>query len=172
MESQAGRGAPAAWKAERDGPYNPRGRRPEEGAGVTIAALNFTFDPLDPKLLLFEGVWILVSIGLLVAAYKSKSGWMRAGLAGLGLSILGVRLLAVLPSWWLYYADGRLKWGGQGCAKIDLACIKQTAKDSIVVIQNAVVLGGFVVAFLLWQKKFPKQLAAGEDKPEATGGYK
>ena len=34
------------------------------------------------------------------------------------------------------------------------------------------VLGGFVVGFLIWQKKFPKQLAPGEAKPEATGGYK
>jgi hypothetical protein len=35
-----------------------------------------------------------------------------------------------------------------------------------------VVLGAFVVGFLIWQKKFPKQLAPGETKPEATGGYK
>jgi hypothetical protein len=42
----------------------------------------------------------------------------------------------------------------------------------LLVIQNAIALGGFVVAFWLYQKKFPKQLGPGESKPEATGGYK
>jgi hypothetical protein len=134
--------------------------------------LNFTFDPLDPKLLLFELIWFAVAGALLLGAYKSKNGWTRASLAALGLAILGIRLLAVLPSWWLYFADGHMKWGGQGCTKIDFQCIKQAMKDTVVVIENAVVLGGFVVGFLIWQKKFPKQLAPGEAKPEATGGYK
>jgi hypothetical protein len=41
-----------------------------------------------------------------------------------------------------------------------------------VVVENAVGLGAFVVGFLIWQKKFPKQLASGEPKREMTGGYK
>jgi hypothetical protein len=133
---------------------------------------NITFDPLDPKLLIFEVVWFVVAAALLGAAFRSKNGWTRASLATLGLSILGIRLLAVLPSWWLYFADGRLKWGGQGCTAIDLQCIKQAIKDTAVVIENAVMLGAFVLGFILYQKKFPKQLAAGEPKLEATGGYK
>jgi hypothetical protein len=103
---------------------------------------------------------------------KVKSDWVRASLAGLGLSIIGIRLLAVLPSWWLYYADGQLGWGGQGCVELDLDCLKQAAKDTVVVIENAVVLAALVVAFIIWQKKHPKQLAPGEAKLDATGGYK
>lgn len=140
---------------------------------VPIAGINnFTFDPLDPRLLLTELVWIAIAAALLGAAYKAKTEWVRASLAGLGLSILGIRLLAVLPSWWLYFADSHLGWGGQGCAKIDLQCIKQALKDTAVVIENGAVLGAFVVGFAIWQKKFPKQLAPGEPKPETTGGYK
>lgn len=133
--------------------------------------LAITFDPLDPILLLFEGVYFLIAFALLGAAFKTKSEWVKASLAALGLSIIALRTLAVLPSWWLYFADTRLDWGGQGCVAIDLSCIKQAAKDTVVVIENAVVLGAFVVGFMIWQRKFPKQLASGESKPDA-GGYK
>ena len=53
-----------------------------------------------------------------------------------------------------------------------MSCLKQSARDLVVVIENAVGLGAFVVGFLVWQKKFPKQLAPGEPKREMTGGYK
>lgn len=132
-----------------------------------------TIDPLSPILLLFEVVYIGVSVGLLILSGKVKSEWARAAIAGFALMTLSWRLLAVLPSWWLYFADGRLGWGGQGCVSLIggtelLSCAKQTAKDLVVVIENAVVLGGFVVAFLMYQKKNPKQLASGENKPEPT----
>lgn len=134
--------------------------------------MNFTFDPLDPILLLFEGVYLIVGFGLLALGPRLKSEWVGATMSGMGLSILGLRLLAVLPSWWLYFADGKLKWGGQGCVELDTSCLLQSLKDTIVVIENAVVLGAFIVGFLIWQKKHPKQLAPGESKPEATGGYR
>lgn len=140
-------------------------------------------DFTSPIWLLAEGVWIGLSVALLLVAFKSKSEWTRAGLGALGLSIIGFRLLAVVPSWWLYYSEGQMKWGGQGCIQLNLAelfksesasnsCLKQMIKDTIVVIENGAILGAFVVAFLIYQKKFPKQLAPGESKPEATGGYK
>lgn len=152
--------------------------------------MNFTFDPLDPVLLVIHSLWLVVAAGLGMAAYKAKGGWMRAALAGLALAIAGIWFLAILPSWWLYYADGRMGWGGQGCVEfkpIELyrgltdgairsgatwSCLKQSMKDTIVVGQNAVFVGIFVIGFSIWQKKFPKQLAPGEPKPEATGGYK
>jgi len=133
---------------------------------------NITFDPLDPRLFFFELIWFAIAGGLLLGAYRSKNEWMRATLASLALAIIGIRLLAVLPSWWLYFADTKMKWGGQGCATIDLQCVKQTIKDLVVVVENGAVLGAFVVGFLIYQRKFPKQLASGESKPEATGGYK
>jgi len=138
-----------------------------------IAITDLTFpDTANPALLLFEALYIGIAIALLLASYKVKSEWVKATLAAFGLAILGLRLLAVIPSWWLYFSDSHLKMGGQGCTALDMSCLKQAIKDTVVVIENAVVLGGFVVAFLIWQKKFPKQLAPGEAKPEATGGYK
>lgn len=134
--------------------------------------MNITIDPLSPTLLLFEVIYIGVSIGLLAWSAKAKTEWGRAGIAGFAIMMLALRSLAIWPSWWLYYAEGEMGWGGQGCVELDLSCLKQTVKDTIVVIQNGLVLGVFVVAFLVHQKKFPKQLGPGEEKLEATGGYK
>lgn len=127
---------------------------------------------ISPWWLLVEGVYIVASIALLGVAFKARNGWVKASVAALALSTLAWRILAVIPSWWLYYAEGELDWGGQGCVALDMTCLKQTGKDLIVVIQNALALGAFVVAFMIYQKKFPKGLAAGEKKSEATGGYK
>lgn len=127
---------------------------------------------ISPWWLLVELIYIGGSLVLLGVAFRSQNQWAKAGLASFGIAMISWRLLAVIPSWWLYYADGVLKWGGQGCAEVDAQCLKQSAKDIVVVVQNGIVLGGFVIAFLLWQKRFPKQLASGEKKPEATGGYK
>lgn len=152
--------------------------------------MNITFDPLDPVLLVIHGLWLIIGAALLVGAYRSSGGWMRASLAGLGLSVLGIFTLAILPSWWLYFSETKMDWGGQGCIEFIPAelwrgftdgatrsgdtwqCLKQSIKDTVVVVQNAVVVGIFVIGFSIWQRKFPKQLAAGEAKPEATGGYK
>ena len=134
--------------------------------------MNFTFNELSPALLIFEGVYFALSAGLLFASAKFKSEWAKAGVAGFALSMLAWRLLAIIPSWWLYYSEGELGMGGQGCVSLDLSCLKQTVKDTIVVVQNGVVLALFFVAFIIWQKRNPKQLAPGEAKSEATGGYK
>lgn len=139
---------------------------------MTAPSLGLVFNNVSPYWLLLEGIYFLGSLILLGAAYKAKSEWVRASLATLALATLAWHILAVLPSWWLYYADGVLGWGGNGCTKLDAICFKQIAKDLVVVIENSVGLGAFVVGFLVYQKKFPKQLAAGEPKREMTGGYK
>lgn len=133
---------------------------------------NFTIDPLSPAILLFEVIWFAAAGAMFVAAQRTKSEWLKATWSGFALSILGLHILAVIPSWWLYYAEGRLDWGGQGCVALDMSCLQQTIKDTVVVVQNAIALGAFVVAFILYQRKFPKQLAPGEAKADATGGYK
>lgn len=134
--------------------------------------LGLVFNSISPAWLILEVVYIVLAAILMAAAYRAKSEWVKAGLATLGLAILAWHILAILPSWWLYYADGVLGWGGNGCTKLDASCLKQSTRDIIVVGENAVGLGAFVVGFLVWQKKFPKQLASGEPKREMTGGYK
>lgn len=134
--------------------------------------LGLVFNSISPIWLLLEGVYMVGAGIMLAAAYRAKSEWVKAGLATLALATFSWHILAVLPSWWLYYADGVLGWGGNGCTALDASCLKQSVRDIVVVGENAVGLGAFVVAFLVYQKKFPKQLAAGEPKREMTGGYK
>ena len=134
-------------------------------------------DPQDPRLLVLEGVYLAIGAAFLFAAFRSKSEWVRAGLAGFGLSLIAWRLLAVIPSFWLYFADTKLNWGGNGCTSLSksvdaIKCLKQTARDVIVVGELGAGFTAFIIAFARYQKKFPKQLAAGESKPETTGGYK
>ena len=139
---------------------------------MTAPSLALVFNSISPFWLLLEGVYFVGAIVLLVVAYRAKSEWVKASLGVLALAILAWHILAILPSWWLYYADGVLGWGGNGCSKLDAVCFKQIAKDLVVVTENAVGLGAFVVGFLMFQKKFPKQLASGEPKRETTGGYR
>ena len=139
---------------------------------MTAPSLGIVFNSISPVLLLFEGAYILVAFALLGAAFRAKSEWSKASLGALGMAILAWHILAILPSWWLYYADGVLGWGGNGCTKLDMVCLKQVGKDLVIVTENAVGLGAFVVGMLMFQKKFPKQLAPGEPKREMTGGYK
>ena len=139
---------------------------------MTAPSLGLVFNSVSPYWLILEGVYIVAAFALLGAAFRSKSEWTRACLGALGLAILAWHVLAILPSWWLYYADGVLGWGGNGCTKLDMVCLKQAARDIVIVGENAVGLGAFVVGMLMFQKKFPKQLASGEPKREMTGGYK
>ncbi len=139
---------------------------------MSAPSLGLVFNPVSPFWLALELVYFGVALALLGAAFRSKSEWVRAVLGAMGLAILAWHILAILPSWWLYYADGVLGWGGNGCTKLDIVCFKQIGKDIVVVIENAIGLGAFVAGLLIFQKKFPKQLAPGEPKREMTGGYK
>ena len=139
---------------------------------MSAPSLGLVFNSVSPFWLLVEGVYMAGAIALLLAAFRAKSGWVKGGLAALGVAIISWHVLAILPSWWLYYADGVLGWGGNGCTKLDMICFKQVAKDVVTVTENAVGMGALVVAYGIYQKKFPKQLASGEPKRESTGGYK
>lgn len=139
---------------------------------MTAPSLALVFNNVSPYWLLLEAVYFVIAGVLLAVAFRAKSEWVKASLGALALAILAWHILAVLPSWWLYYADGVLGWGGNGCTKLDASCLKQSVRDIIVIGENSVGLGIFIVGLLIWQKKFPKQLAAGEPKREMTGGYK
>ena len=139
---------------------------------MSAPSLGLVFNSVSPFWLLLELVYMAGAVALLLAAFRAKSGWVKGGLASLGVAIIAWHVLAILPSWWLYYADGVLGWGGNGCTKLDMICLKQVGKDVVTVTENAVGMGALVVAYGIYQKKFPKQLASGEPKRESTGGYK
>jgi hypothetical protein len=101
--------------------------------------------------------------------------WVSLSLVTMGIFIAMLIVLAVIPSWWLYFADATLKWTDNftvslGIRKIVLS--KQVIRDLIVVVWYgvAVLAAGLLIG--IYNKRNPKVLASGEGKREATGGYK
>jgi len=83
--------------------------------------------------------------------------------------------MAVIPSWFLYYADGVLKWTYTFRLSLGFRTLTlpmQAVRDVVVVTWYGVVLVAGGLAVRAYNKRNPKVLPTGEDKREATGGYK
>jgi hypothetical protein len=89
--------------------------------------------------------------------------WVQLSLLSLGLFAGMIVVFAIIPSFWLYFADGTLKWTSFWLNKL---------RDVIVTGYYLVVLGAAIAAIVVRNKRHPRILPAGEDKREATGGYK
>jgi hypothetical protein len=89
--------------------------------------------------------------------------WVQLSLVSLGLFALMIVFFGIIPSFWLYFADGTLKWTGFWLNKL---------RDVIVTGYYVVVLGAFIAGVVVWNQRHAKVLPSGEEKREATGGYK
>jgi hypothetical protein len=101
--------------------------------------------------------------------------WVKLVLITMGIWVALFVTMAVIPSYWLYFADGTLKWTGRftvpyGFGELDLPM--QAVRDMVVVVWYGVALGAFGLGILMYNKRNPKTLPSGEEKREATGGYK
>lgn len=100
---------------------------------------------------------------------------MSLWLVAMGIFVAMIVLLAVVPSWWLYFADATLKWTDNFTISLGIRRVvlsKQVIRDSIVVIWYGMVLLAAGLSIGIWNRRNPKVLAADESKREATGGYK
>lgn len=101
--------------------------------------------------------------------------WVSLWLVAMGIFVAMIIFLAVIPSWWLYFADATLKWTDNftlslGIRKIVLS--KQVIRDLIVVIWYGVALVAAGGLIRVYNKRNTKVLARDEGKREATGGYR
>jgi hypothetical protein len=101
--------------------------------------------------------------------------WVRLTLVTMALWAALFITMAVIPSYWLYFADGTLKMTGRftipyGFGELDLP--QQALRDVIVVVWYGLALGVFGLGIHLYNKRNPRTLPSGEEKREATGGYK
>ena len=101
--------------------------------------------------------------------------WVALTLVMMGIWIALFITMAVIPSYWLYFADGTLKWTGKftvpyGLGELELPM--QAVRDVIVVLWYGVALAAFGLAIRAYNRRNPRTLPAGEEKREATGGYK
>lgn len=88
--------------------------------------------------------------------------WTNATLIGLGLSFFAITVLAVIPSWMLYFADETLKWRTRGLI---------TVRDIVVNGWLGTWTVFFVVMFYMLQKT--RRRLRGEKQAERySGGYR
>jgi hypothetical protein len=101
--------------------------------------------------------------------------WMSLALVMMAIFLGLFVFMAVIPSFWLYFADGTLKWTGKFKVPLGLRTLTlqmQTVRDVIVVLWYGAVLTAAGVLIGRYNRRNPKVLPAGEEKREATGGYK
>jgi uncharacterized membrane protein len=89
--------------------------------------------------------------------------WVQLSLVALGLFALMIVVFAIIPSWMLYFADGTMKWTTEWLQKL---------RDVIVSGFYVVLIVAAIAGIVIWNKRHPRVLPTGEEKREATGGYK
>ena len=89
--------------------------------------------------------------------------WIQVSLLSLALFAAMIVVLAIIPSYWLYFADGTLKWTSKLMAAV---------RDIVLSGYYVVILSAVAVVIVRWNKRNPKILPTSEEKREATGGYK
>jgi hypothetical protein len=107
---------------------------------------------------------------------KDEGGrWVVLTLTMMGIWIALFITMAVIPSYWLYFADGTLKWTGKFELPLGFRTLTlpmQAVRDVIVVVWYGVALVAAGLAIRAYNRRNPKVLPSGEEKREATGGYK
>lgn len=90
--------------------------------------------------------------------------WTSAFLAGIFISLAALFLLAVIPSWWLYFAEQQLGWDESNRLLL-------TLRDIVAVGWLTVWTGFFVVTF--YKLQVIRRRLRGEKQAERySGGYR
>jgi len=101
--------------------------------------------------------------------------WVALSLITMGIWIAMLIVLAVIPSWWLYFADGTLKWTDNLTLRLGIRTVvlpKQVIRDLVVVGWYGVALVAAGRLIGIHNKRNAKVLPPDEAKREATGGYR
>ncbi len=111
----------------------------------------------------------------LVRPKNEGERWVKLVLVTMGIWIALFVSMAVIPSYWLYFADGTLKWTGKFEVPLGFRTLTlpmQAIRDIVVVVWYGVALGVAGLAVRAYNRRNPKVLPSGEEKREATGGYR
>ncbi len=111
----------------------------------------------------------------LVRPKNEGERWVKLVLVTMGIWIALFVSMAVIPSFWLYFADGTLKWTGKFEVPLGFRTLTlpmQAVRDVVVVVWYGVALGVAGLAVRAYNRRNPKVLPSGEEKREATGGYR
>ncbi len=125
---------------------------------------------------------ILLTAALLFAArtLRDTHGWLASILGMMGATVAAWWAFGVLPSAWVYFADGQrdLLEGvvipeavGIG-GRVMSANFYQVFRDVVVMAETTVAMLAFAVMAVAVQKRYPRALADGEQSRPQSGGYK
>jgi hypothetical protein len=93
--------------------------------------------------------------------------WTKAVVFSLGLTFAIVIFTSVIPSFWLYFADQKLKWSGAGPQGFWLKELRDAIAMGLVTVPIIAILVGSAVV-QNWRRKLRGQ--SGDVRP--TGGYR
>jgi hypothetical protein len=131
--------------------------------------------------LLMGGSIVLIAVFCMLAfQLRNRLGWTSALFGSMAVLLALWWLIGIIPSAWVYFADsqkdllaGRIIPEAVTIGGLEVASnFYNVFRDSIVMIEGAIVLGIGVAVMLAVQKRFPKGLAEGEERGPTSGGYK
>jgi hypothetical protein len=97
--------------------------------------------------------------------------WTKAVVASLVLWIIAITGIAVIPSYFLYFADQKLGWRATGCGHSDTVCFRLIkARDAVAA---GLYTGPFVTLIVVpyFVQKWRRRLRS-ESASRPTGGYR
>jgi hypothetical protein len=111
----------------------------------------------------------------LVRPKNEGERWVALTLVNMAIWVGLFVSMAVIPSYWIYFADGTLKWTGNFEVPLGFRTLTlqmQAIRDVVVLVLYGAAMGAAVLAIVIYNKRNQKTLPSGEEKREATGGYK
>lgn len=128
-------------------------------------------------------IWgvLLTAIPLLIAERThGKREWVTVTMTCVaGFAVLWW-LFGIIPSAWVFFADAHQAILGDAIIPTAVAPFGVTLvedfynviRDSVVMVWHVIAVAAVIWAALRIQERFPRDLAPGEDRPTATGGYR
>ena len=130
----------------------------------------------------WAGLAIMAGSIVLTALYagiavrlRGSYGWLSAIFGSLAALIVMWWFFGIIPSAWVYFADGQTDLLGGRVIPTELPALSnfyQVFRDLVVMAEQGIAVVGLVVVALQIQKRFPKALAEGEESRAQSGGYK
>lgn len=106
---------------------------------------------------------------------RDRSGWLSAIFGMMAATIALWWLFGILPSAWVYFADGQRELLGGTVIPNALPLANnfyQVFRDLVVIGETTVAIMAFCFGMVWIQKRYPRALAEGEEARPQSGGYK
>jgi len=132
-------------------------------------------------LVLMGGSFVLVALFCgLAYRLRERQGWLSAVFGVMAVLLSLWWLIGIVPSAWVYFADSQSELLADQVVPSAIAIgplevasnFYNVFRDSIVMLEGAIVLGAGVALMKVIQRRFPHGLAEGEERGPTTGGYK